>query len=135
MNKTLVFIRIITFSILALIVISILAVNQKQLPGFLRSLYAFPHGDKVMHFILYGILSFLFNMSFPGKGLRVSGLLFPAGSLAILSMAILEEISQFYVDFRTPSFIDLFTGLAGIILLGTPGYFLSSWLFGSQREP
>lgn len=32
--------------------------------GFLAFLYNFPYGDKAGHFILYGILSFLLNLTF-----------------------------------------------------------------------
>ncbi len=119
-------IRIITFLVLGAIVISILAVDRKELPDFLSSLYAFPNGDKVMHFFLYGILAFLFNLSYPNTQFRFSNIRLPAGSMGVLSMAIIEEISQFFIAFRTPSLLDLACGLAGIVIIGTLGYFLGA---------
>lgn len=85
--------------------------------GFLVFLYNFPYGDKAGHFILYGILSFLLNLTFlrslpsqPPKRVAVIMTL-------ILALAIgLEEYSQKFFANRISSSVDLIFSYAGIAL-------------------
>ncbi|NLF51349.1 MAG: VanZ family protein [Leptolinea sp.] len=131
MNKKINCLRIFSFLFLAAIVISIIAVNHRQFPASISSLYAFPNGDKVMHFVLYGVLAFIFNLSFPGKVVHITKVQLPVGSLGIFCMSIIEEISQFFIDLRTPSLLDLSCGLAGIVFLGTPAYLVAKRVMAS----
>ena len=87
-----------------LIVAIIISADADQLPDFLDRLYQFPGGDKVGHFILYGILSFLLNTSaltlFPKRD--------PARLVLTVSLLLsigigLEEWSQSLFPARTMS--------------------------------
>ena len=101
------------FSIL--IVATVIGADTGRLPSSLDYIYHFPGGDKVGHFILYGILSFLLNKStlllFPKKNvLRII-----LTTSLLLSIVIgLEEWSQSLFPSRTMSIIDLAASYAGV---------------------
>jgi len=101
------------FSIL--IITIVIGADTGRLPSSLDYIYHFPGGDKVGHFILYGILSFLLNKSalllFPKKDvLRIV-----LTTSLLLSIAIgLEEWSQSLFPSRTMSIIDLTASYAGV---------------------
>jgi hypothetical protein len=84
-------------------------------------IYAFPNGDKIAHFILYGILGLLFSLGFsPGRA-RLFGLRPLRITLVLVIIATLEEISQNAFDNRSFDLLDLSTTLAGIILFSELG--------------
>jgi VanZ family protein len=96
--------------------------------GFLAFVYSFPYGDKAGHFILFGILSFLLNLTFlrsrplwPPKRVAVTVTL-------ILALAIgLEEYSQKFFANRTSSSVDLIFSYAGVTL--------GAWLAYRMKKP
>jgi VanZ family protein len=105
--------------IVFIIVVIILANNGKL--GSLHFIYDFPNGDKAGHFILFGILTFLLDLTFfqalpraDRKGVAVMiGL--------ILALLIgLEEFSQKFIPERTSSLFDLLASYIGV--------FFFSWL-------
>ena len=83
--------------------------------GFLNFVYDFPYGDKAGHFILYGILSFLVNLTFlRSLPFRTSKLVAVTVTL-ILALAIgLEEWSQNFFPKRSPDWVDLAFSYAGV---------------------
>jgi VanZ family protein len=102
----------IAFSIFIIVVI-ILA-DMGTLPGLIRGLYDFPNGDKLGHFILYGILSLLLNLAFtlrPGVNLPRTIL---TVSLVLALLIGLEEWSQSLFDSRTMDIVDLLASYAGV---------------------
>ncbi len=82
---------------------------------FLGFLYDFPYGDTAGHFILYGILSFLVNLTFLRSfPFRISKLVAVTVTL-ILALAIgLEEWSQNFFPKRSPDWVDLAFSYAGV---------------------
>ena len=101
----------------------IIGADTNHLPYSLDRLYHFPGGDKVGHFVLFGILSFLLNRSalelFPN---RDSVRLVLTVSL-LLSIGIgLEEWSQALFPSRTVSLIDLAAGYLGVALFAWLAY-------------
>ena len=99
-----------------LIILIIVLADMGSLPQFLQVWNDFPYGDKVGHFILYGILTLLVDLalfrSLPNRSLKwlvvTSGL--------ILSLLIgLEEFSQQFFANRTFSLNDLAAGYLGVI--------------------
>lgn len=85
--------------------------------GFLEFVYAFPMGDKAGHFILYGILAFLLNLTM----LRSRSFTHPKRAAVILTLILAlliaaEEVSQKYFASRTFSISDLLFGYAGVAL-------------------
>lgn len=93
----------------------IILADSGNLPRPIRAIYDFPNGDKIGHFILFGLLTFFitraFLSSFPSK---------PRGWVAlsiglILALLIgLEEFSQKFFPARSFNFIDLLASYAGI---------------------
>jgi len=94
----------------------IVLADHGSLPHSIRALYDFPNGDKVGHFILFGVLTFFltraFLSSFPSK---------PRGWVAlsiglILALFIaLEEWSQQLFPTRTFDLLDLLASYVGIV--------------------
>ena len=104
-------------ALFALFIILVIVLADIDRLGVLEYLYAFPMGDKVGHFILYGILTFLVNLT----ALRTHRLSDPkrAALTSTLILALLvaaEEFSQRYFANRTFSLLDLAFGYAGMSL-------------------
>jgi VanZ family protein len=93
-------------------------------PLFLRKIYGFPGGDWVGHFVLYGILAWLAVRAYPHK-VTVFRWQIPLSALLVISMAALEELSQFWFPRRTPDLIDLSLGVVGITV--------GTWLGGGRK--
>ena len=108
------FITTLLFSLLILAIV--IGANAGQFPDFLMPLYDFPGGDKVGHFILFGILSFLLNKSalalFPNQN---PGRIVLTVSLLLSVLIGLEEWSQSLFPSRTMSINDLIASYAGVI--------------------
>ena len=109
------------FSIL--IVATVIGADTGRLPSSIDYIYHIPGGDKVGHFILYGILSFLLNQSalllFPKKDvLRII-----LTTSLLLSIVIgFEEWSQSLFPSRTMSVIDLAASYAGVAFFASLAY-------------
>ncbi len=111
----------IAFSIFIIVVI-VLA-DMGTLPGLIRGLYDFPNGDKLGHFILYGILSLLLNLAFTVRpGANLSRMLWTV-SLILALLISLEEWSQSLFDSRTMDIVDLLASYAGVTVAA-----LTAWL-------
>ena len=93
--------------------------DSGNLPRPVTQLYRFPHGDKVGHFLLMGLLSFFLNWtalaSLPDR--RPAPVIW-AVSLALAFLVTLEELSQQFFPKRTFSLIDLAFSYAGIAFFG-----------------
>ena len=92
-----------------------------------------PHYDKVGHFVLMGILSFL---AIVAVAPRLRWQPFVSSGIVMSTVAIivtLEELSQSQFASRTYSKIDLIFSLAGIVCLGLVGH-LTAFRSRQQRE-
>lgn len=85
--------------------------------GWINKIYDFPFGDKLGHFILFGLLSLLVNLSlmqehpaWDQRGVTV------AASLAIMILIGLEEFSQNWFATRSADLWDWLAGCAGVAL-------------------
>lgn len=97
----------------------IILADKGALPRFIRVIYDFPNGDKLGHFILYGMLNFFITFAFisalPSK---------PRGWVTLsvgLTLALLiaaEEYSQKYFSSRTFDLVDLLASYLGLIVGG-----------------
>lgn len=109
------------FSIL--IVTIVIVANLDRFPSPLEYLYDFPGGDKVGHFALFGLLSFLWNKSalswFPN---RIPSRLILTVSLLLALIIGLEEWSQSLFPARTMSLTDLFASYLGVGLFALLAY-------------
>ena len=101
--------------ILAIIVLA----DNGNIPPFIRSMYDFQNGDKLGHFILFGLLNFFLTRAFlsalPSKSR--SWVTLSVGLTLALGIA-LEEWSQQFFFARTFDLIDLFASYAGLLVGG-----------------
>ena len=71
-----------------------------------------PHGDKLMHGLLYGMMAFFLNYGLNYKAFNS----LQVGAVVVLIFATLEEISQYWIPSRTFDFGDLLADVIGVIL-------------------
>ncbi|HEX7556857.1 MAG TPA: VanZ family protein [Leptolinea sp.] len=110
------FIRITTILFIFAFFLIILAANRGGIPAWIYSFYNYPNGDKVGHFVLFGLMAFLINCSYPEQVNRIFSLPIPTGSLIVAVLASLEELSQVFFPTRTSSLLDLSASFLGIIV-------------------
>jgi VanZ family protein len=99
--------------------------DSGTMPAPLKFVSAFPNGDRLGHFVLYGILAYLVSAAFPSRWVRSAAAASarrPAGLLATL-----EEISQIFIPARTPDLVDLAAGYLGILV--------ATFIFNRQFAP
>ena len=102
------------------IILIIILADAGTLPRYLGPIYDFPNGDKVGHFVLYGILAFLIDLTLfrslpPSSSLRTSRKMLAVKCGLILALVItVEEFSQQYFSFRTFDLIDLTFSYLGV---------------------
>ena len=104
----------ILFALLILLIIILADIGA--LPPSLRLLKDLPYGDKIGHFILYGILTLLVDLALFGAHPHLSRKWLAVTSGLILALLIgLEEFSQQYFANRTFSLKDLAASYLGVI--------------------
>jgi VanZ family protein len=81
-------------------------------------LFQLPYGDKIGHFFLMGTFSLLVNLALEARTVRFGRFTPLLGTLIVLLLVTLEEISQNWVDTRTFSLLDLAFDWAGIWIFG-----------------
>lgn len=78
-----------------------------------------PYGDKVCHFLFFGLFAFFVHRSLGFRSWRLfgtGGVGVPVGPLVILTLATLEELSQQFFPYRTLDVVDWLADFAGISL-------------------
>jgi len=71
-----------------------------------------PFGDKLMHGILYGTMALLLNYGLNYKSFKSLQI----GAIIVLTFAIIEEITQYWIPSRTFDFGDLWADVIGVVL-------------------
>ncbi len=100
---------------LAVILIVILADTRRL--GFLGAIYDFPNGDKVGHFLLFGLLSLLVNLAVFEARPQVEKMRLAWGTSIVLALLIgAEELSQRWIASRTSSLLDLAASYLGVTI-------------------
>ena len=105
------------FAILfGLFIVAIIVLADNNLLGPLEVFYDFPFGDKVGHFILYGILTLLIDLALFQALPHTNRRLIAWRTGLILAMIIgLEEFSQRYFPSRTFDLVDLTLSYLGVV--------------------
>jgi len=110
-----VFMKWLAVLFIVFIIVVIVLANNGEL-GSLHFIYDFPNGDKVGHFILFGILTFLFDLTFfqalPHADRKRIAIII---GLILAVLIGLEEFSQNFFPSRTFSLKDLAASYAGVI--------------------
>ena len=86
--------------------------------AFLGIVNRIPLGDKIGHFVLFGMLAFLVNKALECRTTNLLGKEVLVGRLGVLCFVVIEEISQIYFDSRTFDITDLMYDLVGIYVGG-----------------
>ncbi len=102
------------FAFVAFILAVIVGADMGILPGAIHRLYDFPNGDKVGHFVLFGLLSLILNLTFLARPRADSRRLTLTVSLVLFLLVGLEEWSQSLFALRTVDIIDLLASYTGI---------------------
>jgi len=109
------------FSVLFLIFIIavIVLADNGSLPHSIRALYDFPNGDKVGHFILFGLLDFFLTRAFLSSSpSQPRGWVALSVGLILALFIALEEWSQQFFSARTFDVVDLLASFAGLVIFG-----------------
>ena len=91
----------------------IILADYRHLPSFITMLYSFPYGDRIGHFVLFGLLLLLLRIAFPVPLIRIMNRNFPVLTLVLAVIIVVEEISQIFIPARTFSWGNLAASLAG----------------------
>ena len=100
-------ITIISFTVV--ILISIIATVKPDLLMFINRI---PYGDKVSHFLLFGMLGTIATI----QSIKYGKVGLIIGLSLTLIFAVADETLQIFFDNRNFSWLDLFMGLVGISL-------------------
>jgi polysaccharide biosynthesis protein VpsQ len=117
-------IRWVAVGFAVLLVVVIILADYRHLPSFITMLYSFAYGDRIGHFVLFGLLSFLLRVAFPIPTIRALKREIPVFTLVLVVFIITEEISQIFIPARTFSWGDLAASLAGCGL----GWGIGCWV-------
>lgn len=110
--------KILLFVYVFILAVIVFLANGKGTRFLLDFVGNIPYGDKLGHFLLMGIFSFLLNLVLNAKTIRFLTTNFLLGSLIVLSVVTIEEISQIFVSGRTFDWSDLIFDYLGIFLFG-----------------
>lgn len=103
----------------AFIVGVIILADMDEIPPYIRALYDFPYGDKLGHFILYGLLNFIVTLTFlRALPTRTSMRVALAVGLVLAVAIAAEEFSQQFFSARTFDLIDLSASYLGLLVGG-----------------
>ncbi len=109
--------------IFGMFIVIIIILADARLLGRLGAIYDFPFGDKVGHFLLFGLFSLVVNLSVfearsvPSTGMQVKQDHRRSAVITSLIIAVfvgLEEFSQSWFPSRTFSLFDLSASYLGI---------------------
>ena len=100
----------------ALFILLVIVLADMDGLGFLRFINRIPFGDKIGHFVLYGILTFLVDLAlFRSLPLLNRRLLVLRVALILALLIGLEEFSQQYFPNRSFDLVDLAFSYLGVI--------------------
>lgn len=109
-----IFMKWLTALFAAFIILIIVLADRDQL-GLLKIINRIPLGDKVGHFVLYGIMTLLLDLTFLQARLKLDPKLLVLRIGLIFAVLIgLEEISQQFFPSRTFDLVDLTFSYLGV---------------------
>ncbi|MDC0661034.1 VanZ family protein [Marinobacter sp. SS21] len=82
-----------------------------------------PHGDKLGHLLLYGLLTLLLNLALELRTVSLGRLRLYFGTVAVTLFALCEELTQAWLPHRTLDAQDLLADALGIAVFSL----LSRW--------
>jgi polysaccharide biosynthesis protein VpsQ len=99
------------------IIAIIVMADRGAMPHLISRVYDVPFGDKAGHFVLYGIMTFLLDLTFlRSLPKRDPKLVVFAISLILAGLIAVEEYSQQFFPDRTFSLVDLSFSYLGVAI-------------------
>ncbi|MEZ4663337.1 MAG: VanZ family protein [Caldilineaceae bacterium] len=123
------------------VAVVILATQMAYMAMLPLALLEWPFADKVLHFLLFGMVAFWLNLWMDGKKVRTYGIAVPLAILIPLSLAFTEECLQSLSPVRTFDLMDLSGDVLGMYTFWwiSERFILSacvqSWRGWSNRPP
>ncbi|MDQ3632944.1 MAG: VanZ family protein [Aridibacter sp.] len=117
-------IKIITAIYVFIIAGIVVLADYKGTAYLLNFVGKIPYGDKLGHFFLMGIFSFLVNLVLQTKEVKVWKMRYLLGSLIVLIIVTIEEFSQIFVSGRSFDYDDLVFDCLGIFVFGELARFI-----------
>ena len=111
-------IKILTVVYVLILAFIVFLADQKGTRYLLKFVGNIPYGDKLGHFLLMGGFSFLLNLAFNARAVKLWKINYLLGSLIVLAVVTIEEVSQISVRGRTFDWGDLIFDYLGIFLFG-----------------
>ena len=106
--------NIFTTATLALIIWAITQANSGAHNAVFNWLGMLPYGDKIGHFLLFGCLAFFLSLALKRLGFYLFTWKIYWGCALVLSFALIEEVSQYFLPTRTLDIWDIAADAAGI---------------------
>ena len=91
---------------------------------FFRIINQVPWGDKLSHFLLVGLLTLLVNLSFRNRRISIGSRTWLLGSVLVLIVITLEELSQSLIPSRNLDAMDLLANYLGVFVFGQVAKYL-----------
>jgi hypothetical protein len=101
--------------------------NTAQNSIFFEFVASIPYGDKLGHFCLFGFLTLGANFAFKLKSYKLLSFNVYIGSIAVLLLVLIEELSQYFIPSRTLDATDLLADIVGIITFSLITKFISKY--------
>lgn len=118
-------IKILTVIYIFVIIGIVVIANVKSTQYLLRvGSGGIPYFDKLGHFFLMGIFSFLVNLTLRARTILLWKFRYLLGSLIVLIVVSIEEFSQIFVSGRAFDLGDLVADFFGIMLFGELARFI-----------
>ena len=92
-----------------------------------------PNGDKLGHFMVFGVLTLLLNVSLKFSTVRLFFIPVYWGTFSVALFSLGEEISQYFIPSRTFDLLDLVADAGGILTFTLITWCLAFWL--GRRTP
>lgn len=96
----------------------IILANIRETQYLFRPIRRLPYGDKIGHFFVMGLFSFVTNLVLQARTIQLWKIRYLLGSLVVLALVTLEEFSQLFIRGRSFDWTDLIADGAGILVFG-----------------
>ena len=110
--------KILLIAYIFILAVIIFLADRKGTRYMLNFVGNIPYGDKLGHFCLMGGFSFLLNLFLDARTVSVWKFNYLLGSLIVLVIVTIEEISQIFISGRTFDWGDLIVDYLGIFIFG-----------------
>ncbi|MDQ3037265.1 MAG: VanZ family protein [Myxococcota bacterium] len=102
----------------ALVATIVFLADTDRLAPLLTAVHAVPLGDKLGHVVLMGTLALTVDLALHARTVTVARVPLRVGSMAVLAVVVLEELSQRWLPSRNFDLGDLAADVIGIAIGG-----------------